>query len=85
LARALVQEADLLLLDEPQTALDVEMRAVVSRVLQELSQQGKTVLIATHDLDQLETDFDGALYLCNGHEVPPPPGAFIGLPVGQEP
>jgi ABC-type Mn2+/Zn2+ transport system ATPase subunit len=85
LVRALVQEADLLLLDEPQTALDTEMRAVVSRVLQELPQQGKTALVATHDLGQLETDFDGAFYLCEGHEAPPPPGAFIGLLVGQEP
>ena len=47
-------------------------------------QQGKTALVATHDLGRLETDFDGALYLNEGREVPAPPGAFVGLQVGQE-
>ncbi|MBE7556332.1 MAG: ABC transporter ATP-binding protein [Anaerolineales bacterium] len=84
LARALVQEADLLLLDEPLNAVDTETRTVITEVLAELQQQGKTVLVATHDLGRLETDFDGALYLNEGREVPAPPGAFVGLRVGQE-
>jgi ABC-type Mn2+/Zn2+ transport system ATPase subunit len=84
LARALVQEADLLLLDEPLNAVDAETRAVITSVLAELQQQGKTVIMATHDLGRLETDFDGALYLSDGREVPPPPGAFVGLRLGQE-
>jgi manganese/zinc/iron transport system ATP- binding protein len=82
LARALVQDADLLLLDEPLNAVDVETREVVVRTLRELKQQHKTALIATHDLGRLETDFDGALYLCEGREIESPPGAFVGLRVG---
>ncbi len=82
LARALVQEADMLLLDEPLNAVDADTREVVARTLHELKAQGKTSLIATHDLGRLETDFDGALYLCEGREVEPPPGAFVGLRVG---
>ncbi|GAB4418256.1 MAG: metal ABC transporter ATP-binding protein [Anaerolineae bacterium] len=84
LARALAQEADLLLLDEPLNAVDAETRTIVTDVLAELQQQGKTAVVATHDLGRLETDFDGALYISEGREVSPPPGAFVGLPVGQE-
>ncbi|MBI1880941.1 MAG: ABC transporter ATP-binding protein [Chloroflexi bacterium] len=84
LARALVQDADLLLLDEPLNAVDAETRAVITEVLADLQQHGKTAIVATHDLGRLETDFDGALYLNEGQEVPPPPGAFVGLRVGQE-
>ena len=82
LARALAQEADLLLLDEPLNAVDAETRAIIVAVLARLGEQGKTVIAATHDLGRLETDFDGALYLANGREVAPPPGAFVGMRVG---
>ena len=81
LARALVQDADLLLLDEPLNAVDVDTRETVAHTLQELKRQGKTTIIATHDLGRLESDYDGAVYLCEGHEVEPPPGAFVGLRV----
>src|SRR3712207_5704755 len=76
LARALAQDADLLLLDEPLNAVDAETRAVVSDVLASLRSKGKTAIVATHDLGRLEADFDGAMYLNEGREVPPPPGAF---------
>ena len=84
LARALAQQADLLLLDEPLNAVDAETRDVVAHVLADLQRQSKTLLVATHDLGRLEADFDGALYLHGGREVPPPPGSFIGIAVGQE-
>ena len=83
LARALAQEADLLLLDEPLNAVDAETRATVGDVLRRLRSQGKTVITATHDLGRLETDFDGALYLAAGREVEPLSGAFTGLKVGN--
>jgi manganese/zinc/iron transport system ATP- binding protein len=78
LARALAQEADLLLLDEPLNAVDSETRQVVAELLDELRRQGRTVLIATHDIGRLEHEFDGALYLADGSETPVPPGAFNG-------
>ena len=83
LARALAQESDLLLLDEPLNAVDADTRAVVEDVLAALKHEGKTVVAATHDLGRLESDFDGALYLAEGHEVPTPPGAFHGVAVGE--
>lgn len=76
LARALAQEASLLLLDEPLNAIDNETRAIVSHVLAGLKGQGKTAMVATHDLGRLDTDFDQAIYLCEGRQVPPPPGGY---------
>jgi manganese/zinc/iron transport system ATP- binding protein len=76
LARALAQEADLLLLDEPLNAVDNDTRAIIASVLDELKKAQKTVITATHDLGRLESDFDSAVYLCEGEIVPPPPGAF---------
>jgi len=84
LARALVQEGDLLLLDEPLNAVDANTRETISRVLSGLRERGKTMVIATHDLASLASEFDGALYLREGREVEAEPGAFVGLPVGRE-
>lgn len=53
LARALAQEARLLLLDEPFTGLDVVSVAAVTRVLHELVADGVTVVVSTHDLRTL--------------------------------
>lgn len=82
LARALAQQADLLLLDEPLNAVDTATRHVIAEVLDAVRTQGRTVMMATHDLGRLETDFDGALYLCEGRVVAPPPGAFVGVVIG---
>ena len=84
LARALVQEGDLLLLDEPLNAVDAGTRETISGVLSGLQQRGKTMVVATHDLESLASEFDGALYLREGREAEPGPGAFVGLPVGRE-
>jgi ABC-type Mn2+/Zn2+ transport system ATPase subunit len=79
LARALAQEADLLLLDEPFNAVDVETRAVVTTLLDDLRKRGKTVLIATHDIAGREDDYDGALYLCDGKMAAPPPAGTLAV------
>jgi manganese/zinc/iron transport system ATP- binding protein len=84
LARALAQDADLLLLDEPLNAVDAANRAVVAHVLDELRQQRKTVLVATHDLGRLDRDYDGALFLSEGRPQPAPPGSFSGPSLAGE-
>jgi len=66
LARTLVHDADLLLLDEPLNAVDRETRAIVAEVLDRLRDQGRTVIVATHDLDRIEADFDAAVFLADG-------------------
>lgn len=72
LARALAQEADLLLLDEPLNAVDAETRELIGKVLDDLRQKQKSIVIATHDISRLEQDFDSVLYLADGEEVPQP-------------
>lgn len=51
-ARALAQEAHVLLLDEPVTGLDVRAQEEVLRILDDIHCDGVTVLVATHDLQQ---------------------------------
>jgi ABC-type Mn2+/Zn2+ transport system ATPase subunit len=51
-ARALVQDAPVLLLDEPFTGVDRPSAELLESVLAELAAEGRAVLIATHDLDQ---------------------------------
>lgn len=66
LARALVQQADLLLFDEPLNAVDTATRQVVMRVLDQLKKDGKTVLMATHDYDRDGALYDAAIFLDQG-------------------
>jgi ABC-type Mn2+/Zn2+ transport system ATPase subunit len=66
LARALVQGADLLLLDEPLNAVDVETRGIVGAVLAAEKRAGRTVIVATHDLDRIESDYDLVIRLEDG-------------------
>ena len=78
-----MQDGDLLLLDEPLNAVDAGTRETISKVLAGLQRRGKTMVVATHDLASLASEFDGALYLREGQEAPPEPGDFVGLPVGR--
>lgn len=52
IARALAQEARVLLLDEPITGLDVRAQEEVLRIIEDIHQKEVTVLVATHDLQQ---------------------------------
>jgi manganese/zinc/iron transport system ATP- binding protein len=81
LARALAQEADLLLLDEPLNAVDAETRDVIDAVCLELRRQGKTLLVATHEVGRLASAFDSAVYLQAGELAAPPDGACRGVPL----
>jgi ABC-type Mn2+/Zn2+ transport system ATPase subunit len=78
LARALAQDADLLLLDEPYSGVDARTRAILAKVVDELRRHGKSIVAATHELDRLAEEFDGAIYLEEGHVVSPPFGVFAG-------
>ena len=54
LARALIHQPDLLLLDEPTTGLDPQARHLMWERLQQLLQQGKSILLTTHFMDEAE-------------------------------
>jgi manganese/zinc/iron transport system ATP- binding protein len=55
LARALVQDPLIVILDEPFTGIDAANRAVFHEAIQAFAKNGVTVLMATHDLDEVTT------------------------------
>jgi ABC-type Mn2+/Zn2+ transport system ATPase subunit len=63
IARALTQRADVLLLDEPFSGVDVEAQTAIFEVLDMLRKQNVTVLISTHDLEMATTRFDRLMLL----------------------
>jgi ABC-type Mn2+/Zn2+ transport system ATPase subunit len=63
IARALAQEADLLLLDEPMAGLDATTQHDLLTLFEALRSEGKTLLVATHDLSCVDACFDLALLL----------------------
>ncbi len=63
LARALVQDADLYLMDEPFAAVDAATELAIVDVLRELQSTGKTVLVIHHDLQTVAQYFDYVMLL----------------------
>ncbi len=77
IARALAQEASVILLDEAFSGVDVGAQEGIVEVLQSLRDEGRIVLLATHDLTNLAERFDQVL--CINHHVcacGPPDVAF---------
>lgn len=62
-ARALAQEAEVLLMDEPLSGLDVPSREAIFEILDFLREDGVTVLVATHDLSLAAEKFDRIMLL----------------------
>jgi lipooligosaccharide transport system ATP-binding protein len=69
LARALINEPSLLLLDEPTTGLDPQARHLMWERLQLLLQQGKSILLTTHFMDEAERLCDRLLVLDHGYKI----------------
>lgn len=69
LARALVNDPDLLLLDEPTTGLDPQARHLMWERLQVLLQQGKSILLTTHFMDEAERLCSRLLVIDHGKKI----------------
>ncbi|HQC84776.1 MAG TPA: ATP-binding cassette domain-containing protein [Rhodoferax sp.] len=69
LARALVNDPRLLLLDEPTTGLDPQARHLMWERLQLLLQQGKSILLTTHFMDEAERLCTRLLVLDHGRKI----------------
>ncbi len=69
LGRALVNDPDLLLLDEPTTGLDPQARHLMWERLQNLLQEGKAILLTTHFMDEAERLCDRLIVLDHGRKI----------------
>lgn len=63
LARALVQEPEILLLDEPFVGIDILSEENMMNILRDLKSAGKTILVVHHDLSKVDTYFEQLLVL----------------------
>ena len=63
LARALAQESDLYLMDEPFAGVDAATEAAIVGLLRELRDRGKTIIVVHHDLSSARDYFDKLLLL----------------------
>ena len=69
LARALVHNPRVLLLDEPASGLDPQARIELRTLLRRLAAEGRTILISSHILSELEEVIDDAVFLVQGETV----------------
>jgi len=81
-ALALVTNPELLVLDEPTAAMDVEGRHAFWTTMRAFAAQGKTVLFATHYLEEADTYADRAVLLARGRVVIDGPTTEIKAMVG---
>lgn len=69
LAQALIHEPEMLFLDEPMTGLDPVGRHEISELVRDLARVGKSVLVSTHILHEVETLTDQILLLARGKVI----------------
>jgi ABC-2 type transport system ATP-binding protein len=66
LAQALVHDPELLILDEPMNGIDPVVRRELNRLFQKLADQGKSLLISSHQLEELERLTDRVMVVARG-------------------
>lgn len=69
LARALVHDPELIILDEPTAGVDVELRHNLWRYLRELNESGKTIILTSHYLEEVEMLCNDIAIINNGKIV----------------
>ena len=69
LARALVHDPAVLLLDEPASGLDPDSRLELRDILRSLAREGRAVLVSSHDLGELDEFSDRAVFVAAGETV----------------
>lgn len=63
IARALVQQPDMLLLDEPMAGVDATTERSIIEILGRLRDQGRTIILVHHDLQTVQRYFDWLVFL----------------------
>ena len=79
LARALVNNPEILILDEPTIGLDPQARHLMWEKLKALQAQGNTIVLTTHYLDEAARLCDRLVIMDNGKIRLPPPGTWPGF------
>ncbi|WP_082358053.1 MULTISPECIES: ABC transporter ATP-binding protein [Arthrobacter] len=69
LARALIHDPEVLLLDEPASGLDPGSRIALRGILRELAAEGKAIVVSSHVLAELDEIADGAVFVNKGQSV----------------
>lgn len=69
LARALLHDPQVLYLDEPTANLDIHSAEIVHRILRQRVEAGATVVLTTHDMDEVEKICDRVAIVCKGKLV----------------
>ncbi len=83
-AVALASDPDLLLLDEPTVSMDVEGRRDFWAAMRAYAARGKTVIFATHYLDEADANADRAVLMAHGRIVADGPTTEIKAQVGTK-
>jgi ABC-2 type transport system ATP-binding protein len=81
-AVAIVSDPDLLILDEPTVAMDVEARRHFWGAMRSFAARGKTVMFATHYLEEADANADRAVLMAHGTVVADGPTTEIKARVG---
>jgi ABC-2 type transport system ATP-binding protein len=81
-AVAVVSDPDLLVLDEPTVAMDVEGRRTFWNAMREFAARGKTILFATHYLEEADANADRVVLMSQGRIVADGPTTEIKSRVG---
>ena len=85
IARALAQEPAILCFDEPTSALDPELTGEVLRVIRELKEQGRTMIIVTHEMEFARHVADRIIFFADGIiEEDAAPEDFFNNPTSQK-
>ncbi len=78
-ARLILQDADIVLLDEPFAAIDRETTADLSALIHRWHGEGRTIVAALHDLDQVRRSFPETLRLSGGRGILGPTAQMLSV------
>ncbi len=69
IAKALIHDPEILILDEPTAGVDIELRHMLWEFLKKINQEGKTILLTTHYIEEAEHLCDRIAIIDNGNII----------------